>query len=499
MSKSKKSKAKQTKIPLSPETYIRKKARTLPLFECIINSEWKDEGLATIIVARKHVNGNLTLGLYLVDLYCLGVKDSFYKFNISQGEYENIKDEFYENLTIKTCNYVLAHNIIYGAVEYADELGFKPDKDFLRLTVNILEEDDERIELMDIEFGLNGKPCLVTNPENNYKREIAHLEKTVGPGNYQVIYLDSDDFYRDDYPENGHDSQEDAFDEDEIDEDANEAYTELESLKNWTDKDWKDFSNGKKKLSEKASLLLTDLVFYSQYEKVEVDKVFEEMESLLDIEISTEPLYSISEMKTHFKDEKLIQQLQASYVIANEGNPKRAIQLIRQLIEHYPDNQILYNNLVIYYTLAGKKRKAEDIIIYFYQKFPDYLFAKVHYSLFLISRGKEQEVPKVLKNMWTLPELLPNRKVFHYSEVIAFHILLISYYLKTDEILKADTLFKVLSQYGFDDVAESHIMFDLQLAKIMSIKGKPAIGPDEITDGIMEKNYLKVVRKKAIS
>lgn len=57
---------------LSPENYIRQKARSLPIYECWITSNWKNSGLASICISRIHSNGNLTLGMYLVDLYCLG-------------------------------------------------------------------------------------------------------------------------------------------------------------------------------------------------------------------------------------------------------------------------------------------------------------------------------------------------------------------------------------------------------------------------------------------
>jgi hypothetical protein len=37
---------------LSPENYIRQKARTLPLYECWINAEWNEGKMATLIVAQ---------------------------------------------------------------------------------------------------------------------------------------------------------------------------------------------------------------------------------------------------------------------------------------------------------------------------------------------------------------------------------------------------------------------------------------------------------------
>jgi hypothetical protein len=56
---------------LSPENYIRKKARSLPIFECRVNGEWKESKMAQVLVARRHTNGNITACFYLVDLMCL--------------------------------------------------------------------------------------------------------------------------------------------------------------------------------------------------------------------------------------------------------------------------------------------------------------------------------------------------------------------------------------------------------------------------------------------
>ena len=70
----KKSKGKVLQM-LSPENFIRNKARSLPIFECLVNADWEEGKLADMVVARQHTNGNITAGLYQVDLACLGVKD----------------------------------------------------------------------------------------------------------------------------------------------------------------------------------------------------------------------------------------------------------------------------------------------------------------------------------------------------------------------------------------------------------------------------------------
>ena len=182
---------------LSPENYIRQRARTLPLYECVINDDWEESGVGNLIVSRKHSNGNLTMGMFLVDLKCLGVKDALYRQNMYEHEYREIISEAGKTLNMVTIPYPLAHNIVYAGIEFAEEFGFQPHKSF-NVAQYILEEDSDDIELIDIECGIEGKPAYVRGPldtDLKQARVIAQLEKTAGPGNY--IFIDDDDEFED--------------------------------------------------------------------------------------------------------------------------------------------------------------------------------------------------------------------------------------------------------------------------------------------------------------
>ena len=85
-----KNKSKQNQFQLlSPEKYIRLKARNLPIEVCYVSDDWKDErgAVAEVIVVRRHAGGNYTFGVYVVDTLCLGVKHSVYRFNVPPDEY----------------------------------------------------------------------------------------------------------------------------------------------------------------------------------------------------------------------------------------------------------------------------------------------------------------------------------------------------------------------------------------------------------------------------
>jgi hypothetical protein len=196
-------KQKQVQQLLSPENYIRQKARKLPLYKCSINENWKDEGLAQIVVGRRHTNGNVTFGVYLVDVFCVGVKDAFYNFNVPADTFEEMISSLSGEFNMIEIEYALAHNIVYAALEYADDLGIKPCKEF-SLAEYILEEDTDEIELIDIECGKDGKPLFVVSDFYTPAQAngiIQQLEKSVGKDNFGVMIADSDndDEYDDEY------------------------------------------------------------------------------------------------------------------------------------------------------------------------------------------------------------------------------------------------------------------------------------------------------------
>jgi len=52
-------------------------------------------GMGEVLVSRMHASGNITYALFLIDFYCLGVKDSFYRFNETPFDYEDFKSDLF--------------------------------------------------------------------------------------------------------------------------------------------------------------------------------------------------------------------------------------------------------------------------------------------------------------------------------------------------------------------------------------------------------------------
>jgi len=169
---------------LSPKKYIETYVRKLPIYKCYVNKDWDTAKMAHIFIMRKHSNGNITAGIYLVDMTCLGIKDTFFVFNESEI---SINEKFdLPNFHMKVVDYNLAHNIVFAAHDYALDYDIKPHSDFA-VTKFILEEDDDNIPLIEITCGgPEGKPHLILQPGQfaKYKHVYDKLVKTLGKDNF---------------------------------------------------------------------------------------------------------------------------------------------------------------------------------------------------------------------------------------------------------------------------------------------------------------------------
>ena len=163
-----------------------KKAKQFPINECLVNEDWQGKGLANILLSRKQPNNELIIGVFLVDIYCLGIKNTFCNANISLEDYEKLKFRMSQESSLITCDPKLANRIIYGAVEYARRLGFEPQKDFA-LSQFILDEPSDADLLFDVEFGKDGKPLYIAGPNDNVDHVMKQLSKNVREENFHYV------------------------------------------------------------------------------------------------------------------------------------------------------------------------------------------------------------------------------------------------------------------------------------------------------------------------
>jgi len=416
MSKHKKGKV----IPIrptqqSPENYIKTQARTLPIVECLISEEWKDNGISNIVVARRHKSGNITAGIYLVDTYCLGVKDAHYEFNLDPDDYEYLKQHCG---AVEKCEYVLAHNIIYGAVEYADDYGFKPHKDFA-IAQYILEEDDEQVPLMEVEFGLDGRPCFIPGPNDDaakIKNITAVLNRTAGEGNFDVMDLADDDEFDDDEFDEDEFGDDDDFDPqdfmDELEDDLEESYARFPKILKKVNKVY----DGLVRTQEAAALL----------EKSTIGNAYKVSEGKVKNEYT---IFDNAEQEAEYS------RLMDMFI---GGEVDLAIKETKKAIRQYPDRIAFYDLLLAAYSFNKQIDKGEEIVRETYKLFPGILIPTVGYANLLLEEGKPDAALAVFNGKTDLNELYPDRKVFHVNEAGEYYACMCRLYIALDDLDAAD-------------------------------------------------------------
>ncbi|HAH22829.1 MAG TPA: hypothetical protein DCL77_03560, partial [Prolixibacteraceae bacterium] len=401
--KSKKAKVVQM---LSPENYIRKKARTLPIYECLVSSEWEEVKMCTVVIAREHVNGSITFCTYVVDLGCLGVKDSMFQFNVSVIQYRDILEKLGTEMEMVNIDYALAHNIVLAGVEYAAEFGFKPCKEYESITKFMLEEDTDEIELIEIECGKEGKPFYVQGPFEDMSRAnwiIAQLERTAGPGNYNYILKVGDEFM-DDYED---DELDDEYEFDDW------TYEEKEELFLTLSENIDDLEEDEvKRLFNLTDSMVEDLVDVN-----EVDQFYDQYMDELDVEIDEDKV-PVQLLGLRPGDQpvskELINKFMDIYQLSGE-NPKLAAKELK--LFHKESNAIPGSYLLELLILQTEHpNKYAKRLKEYAQAFPDYALIQLLWATSQVTLLKDQQ--KRSDDSFKMESFFPDRESIHPIEML---------------------------------------------------------------------------------
>ena len=164
---------------------------------------------------------------------------------------------------------------------------------------------------------------------------------------------------------------------------------------------------------------------------------------IISYEISKEPIpeFAHTQLPEQVKD-----QFETLYHKVLVQNPKKALSVLKPLIEQYPDVPTLYNYLYIAYQRLGNQAKARRILQETLERFPDYLFGRISYATNCLQRGDAGKVPEIFEGKYELKLLYPRRKRFHISEVLSFCAVMAWYFHTQEEYNRAETYYELMRQ-----------------------------------------------------
>ncbi len=156
--------------------------------ECLVPVNIFKSGLGNVVFARKLENGSVVMAIFLVDTFCLGVKDALNAV-VSAGEYSQKIEQLDKVGNFESVSPACCRKLVEGAEAYARELGFSPHRDYKRAR-NLFGNVDPNECETEFEYGKDGKPLYVSGQyDSNVKQNqiIGILKKKLGPDGFHYI------------------------------------------------------------------------------------------------------------------------------------------------------------------------------------------------------------------------------------------------------------------------------------------------------------------------
>lgn len=182
-------KNEQTVTPRSPLNHARSISSTFGINYCAVTENLFDLGIGYVILGRTISPAKVATALFLVDVYCLGVKNAFYT-NCTHSELllliEKLSGD--RNSMVDTSP-ECARKIVDGAVAYARKFGLSPHPDY-PTAYALFGDANSGACPTKYEFGKDSMPLFVSGPNDTpakIRKVIRSLTETAGAGNFDYI------------------------------------------------------------------------------------------------------------------------------------------------------------------------------------------------------------------------------------------------------------------------------------------------------------------------
>jgi hypothetical protein len=142
------------------------------------------KGLALILVARAELRDGVSICGYLVDTFCLGVKNVIGPQRMRRRGLPSFVRTYFMAFPAPAvpAPIELARHLVLGAVLYAETMGFSPHPEFERARCHL----GQLSEPCAIRFGRNGHPLYVAGLDDDPVAVINTLNATLGAGRFAV-------------------------------------------------------------------------------------------------------------------------------------------------------------------------------------------------------------------------------------------------------------------------------------------------------------------------
>jgi hypothetical protein len=152
-----------------------------PIQHCFLTESVFDVGMGTLVLARGATPHHVALSSFLIDTFCLGIKDVMFE-SVESEVFEIYMDAMDAGSPIVSVDPSYARKLLRDLAAWSLSIGFAPHRDFAaveRLFGDVSADASDAV----FRFGRDGKPFYIPGPDDTahlIQRRIEQLQKYLG-------------------------------------------------------------------------------------------------------------------------------------------------------------------------------------------------------------------------------------------------------------------------------------------------------------------------------
>jgi hypothetical protein len=161
------------------------RAAHAPLQHCFLTESVFDIGMGTLVLARGATPHHIALSSFLIDVFCLGIKDVMFE-SVESEFFEMYMDATDAGSPMVSVDPSYARKLLRDLAAWSRSIGFAPHRDFAAVE-RVFGDVSADASDAGFRFGRDGKPVYIPGPNDTaplIQRRIQQLQKYLGDGGF---------------------------------------------------------------------------------------------------------------------------------------------------------------------------------------------------------------------------------------------------------------------------------------------------------------------------
>jgi hypothetical protein len=154
-----------------------RRAAVLPIQHCLLTEDIFENGLGILVVARGLTPEHVGMSTFLIDVFCLGVKDVTFKW-IGAEEFAFFVEAMGAAAPLVPVDPSYGRRLLRDVVLWAQSKGFPPHRDFAVVASMLADVNPDNCDEI-FRFGRDGKPFYMPGPKESISLMHRRLEQAV--------------------------------------------------------------------------------------------------------------------------------------------------------------------------------------------------------------------------------------------------------------------------------------------------------------------------------